>query len=99
MKYSTTVAGNGTFVLQFLADNCSWIYLDDTLVGVQKDDWNVSSTWKYPVTLNGTHTLISSSGMVAARWRHVDFFAAPADECFGRERRAQPREVRVEQIT
>lgn len=34
-KYSTTVSGSGAFVLNLLADNCSWIYLDGTLVGFQ----------------------------------------------------------------
>lgn len=53
-KYQTTVAGNGTFVVQLLADNCSWIYLDNTLVGVQNTDFSHHS---YNVTLNGTSTL------------------------------------------
>ncbi len=53
-KYSTPVSGNGDFVLDLLADNCSWIYLDGTLVGFQ----GVGSTPKtYPVSLDGTHTL------------------------------------------
>lgn len=34
-KYSTTVYGDGDFVLYLLADNCSWIYLDGQLVGFQ----------------------------------------------------------------
>ncbi len=33
--YSTEVSGSGEFVLNLLADNCSWIYLDGTLVGFQ----------------------------------------------------------------
>lgn len=53
-KYRTTVSGNGTFVIRLMADNCSWIYLDHTLVGVQGDDRFQNS---YGVTLNGTHTL------------------------------------------
>lgn len=50
------MSGNGSFVLSLLGDNCSWIYLDGTLVGVQGDPWSPSSL-SYGVTLNGTHTL------------------------------------------
>jgi hypothetical protein len=53
-KYTTEVQGNGTFVIRLLADNCSWIYLDNTLVGVQNTDLSKNS---YGLTLNGTHTL------------------------------------------
>lgn len=53
-KYSTTVQGNGSFVIRLLADNCSWIYLDGTLVGVQGTDLAANS---YGLTLNGQHTL------------------------------------------
>lgn len=58
-KYSTTVTGEGDFVVQFLADNCSWIYVDDQLIGVQDDNWSVNGTGRYPVTLTGAgpHTL------------------------------------------
>lgn len=55
-KYETSVTGNGSFVLSLLADNCSWIYLDGTLVGFQGDPWNANDL-SYGVTLNGTHTL------------------------------------------
>lgn len=55
-KYERQVTGNGSFQLQLLADNCSWIYLDNVLVGVQPANWNYSSL-KYGVTLNGTHKL------------------------------------------
>lgn len=53
-KYSTQVSGNGSFVIRLLADNCSWIYVDGTLVGVQGNDLSKNS---YGLTLNGTHTL------------------------------------------
>lgn len=53
-KYETQVSGNGTFVLRLLADNCSWVYLDNVLVGVQGTNLSANS---YGVTLNGTHTL------------------------------------------
>ncbi len=53
-KYSTQVSGNGSFVVHLLADNCSWVYLDNTLVGVQNTNLAANS---YGVTLNGTHTL------------------------------------------
>lgn len=53
-KYETTVQGNGAFVIRLLADNCSWIYLDGTLVGVQGTDLSKNS---YGLLMNGTHTL------------------------------------------
>lgn len=53
-RYSTQVSGNGSFVIRLLADNCSWIYVDGTLVGVQTDD---HSKLSYGLNLNGTHTL------------------------------------------
>lgn len=53
-KYETTVSGNGSFVVQLLADNCSWIYLDGGLIGVQGTDLSKNT---YPVDLNGSHTL------------------------------------------
>lgn len=53
-KYRTQVTGNGSFVIQLLADNCSWIYVDGTLVGVQGTNLAANS---YGLTLNGTHTL------------------------------------------
>lgn len=53
-KYESQVTGNGTFVLSLLADNCSWVYLDGTLVGYQNTS---PATLQYGVTLNGTHTL------------------------------------------
>ena len=53
-KYTTQVQGNGTFVIRLMADNCSWIYLDNTLVGVQGTDRFKNS---YGITLNGTHNL------------------------------------------
>jgi hypothetical protein len=53
-KYSTQVSGNGSFVIHLLADNCSWIYLDNTLVGVQTTNLDQN---QYGLTLDGTHTL------------------------------------------
>lgn len=53
-KYQTEVAGNGSFVIRLLADNCSWIYLDGTLVGVQGTNLAANS---YGLALNGSHTL------------------------------------------
>ncbi len=52
-KYSTTVTGSGDFVLQFLADNASWIYLDGNLVGNQDWDWGHTSTGRYTIQLSG----------------------------------------------
>lgn len=53
-KYSTQVSGNGSFVLNLLADNCSWVYLDGALVGFQDSTLQPRT---YPVSLSGTHTL------------------------------------------
>ena len=55
-KYETTVSGDGSFVIRLLADNCSWIYLDGTLVGVQPAAHTALNT-SYGLTMNGTHTL------------------------------------------
>ncbi len=52
-KYSTTVYGEGEFVLQFLADNASWIYVDGALIGYQDYSWQTSGTGRYLITLNG----------------------------------------------
>lgn len=53
-RYATEVSGDGAFVIRLLADNCSWIYLDGTLVGVQNTNLAANS---YGLTLSGTHTL------------------------------------------
>jgi fibro-slime domain-containing protein len=55
-RYQTTVQGNGAFVIKLMADNCSWVYLDGILVGVQTTDRSASKV-QYGLTLNGTHTL------------------------------------------
>jgi hypothetical protein len=52
-KYSTTVYGEGEFVLQFLADNVSWIYVDGALVGYQDYWWPTSGTGRYLISLTG----------------------------------------------
>ncbi|XWN37704.1 MAG: PKD domain-containing protein [Balneola sp.] len=63
-KYEIPVSGNGEFVVQLLADNCSWIYLGDQngqnpqLIGYQgTGDENDSAKGKYGVTLDGDHLL------------------------------------------
>ena len=53
-RYSTQVSGTGEFVLNLLADNCSWVYIDGTVVGFQDASTQPRT---YPVTLSGTHTL------------------------------------------
>ncbi len=53
-KYQTPVFGSGDYVVQLLADNCSWIYIDGALLGVQDTDLTKNT---YPVELDGTHTL------------------------------------------
>ncbi|RUO75333.1 thrombospondin type 3 repeat-containing protein [Idiomarina seosinensis] len=53
-RYSQEITGQGEFVLDLLADNCSWVYIDGNLVGFQAA---TSSADSYPVTLNGDHTL------------------------------------------
>ena len=55
-KYTTPVSGVGAYVLELLADNCSWVYINDQLVGVQPNDATASNT-KYSVTLAGDATL------------------------------------------
>ncbi|HUR57858.1 MAG TPA: HYR domain-containing protein [Opitutaceae bacterium] len=58
-KYSTTVTGQGSFVLQFLADNLSWIYVDGVLIGNQDDFWQTGSG-RYSINLTGAgpHELV-----------------------------------------
>jgi hypothetical protein len=51
-KYSIMVTGQGQFVLQFLADNLSWIYIDRVLVGYQGVDWQ-NGTGRYTISLTG----------------------------------------------
>jgi len=53
-RYSTQVTGTGAFVLNLLADNCSWVYIDGEIVGFQDA---TTQPRTYPVTLSGTHTL------------------------------------------
>jgi len=55
-RYATQVEGEGDFILDLLADNCSWIYLDGTLVGFQGTA-NTHPPLTFPVALNGEHTL------------------------------------------
>lgn len=53
-KYSREIAGNGDFVLNLLADNCSWIYIDGVPQGFQDSTLQPRT---FPVELSGTHTL------------------------------------------
>lgn len=55
-KYTTPISGVGPYVLQLLADNCSWVYIDNQLAGAQPEAYNATNT-KYAVSLNGNHTL------------------------------------------
>ncbi len=52
-KYSTTVYGSGSFVLQFFADNASWIYVNGELVGFQDYHWPTNGSGRYTIQLNG----------------------------------------------
>ncbi len=52
-KYSTTITGQGDFVLQFLADNASWVYIDGNLVGYQDWNWQTNGTGRYTIHLTG----------------------------------------------
>jgi fibro-slime domain-containing protein len=75
-KYETEVSGNGEFVIQLLADNCSWVYLADEngdnprLVGYQAA---TSSPGEYGVTLDGTHQLsfviFDGGGLAGGKFR------------------------------
>ena len=52
-KYERTIEGNGVFDLYSIADNCSWVYVDDVIVGFSND----SHLNKFQLSLNGTHKL------------------------------------------
>lgn len=52
-KYSTIIQGSGSFVLQFFADNASWIYVDGELVGYQDYNWPTNGTGRYTINLEG----------------------------------------------
>lgn len=55
-RYTLDVNGVGEFDLTLLADNCSWIYLDGTLVGFQSAYWTPDNL-TYPVQLSGSHSM------------------------------------------
>lgn len=75
-KYETQVAGDGDFVIQLLADNCSWVYLSDEngnnpqLIGYQGA---TSSPGEYGVSLDGNHTLtfviFDGGGLAGGKFR------------------------------
>lgn len=75
-KYETQVSGDGDFVIQLLADNCSWVYLADEngdnpqLIGYQPA---VSTPGEYGVTLTGDHTLtfviFDGGGLAGGKFR------------------------------
>lgn len=75
-KYEKDVVGNGDFVIQLLADNCSWVYLADEngnnpqLVGYQPA---VSTPGEYGVTLDGAHKLtfviFDGGGLAGGKFR------------------------------
>lgn len=71
-KYTMSVSGTGQHVVQLLADNCSWIYLDNSLAGVQGVT-HAAVGGKYPVTLNGTHVLsfiiFDGGGLAGGKFR------------------------------
>jgi hypothetical protein len=71
-KYTTPISGVGPYVLQLLADNCSWVYIDNQLAGVQPAAWNSTNT-KYSVTLAGEHTLsfiiFDGGGLAGGKFR------------------------------
>lgn len=54
-RYEVPVDGNGAFKVSLLADNCSWIYLDDEIIGYQDDAGldNPNTPISYGVTLDG----------------------------------------------
>lgn len=73
-KYETTVSGEGEFVVQLLADNCSWVYLDGELVGYQSPaDVSDPEGGRYGVTLNGESTLsfviFDGGGLAGGKFR------------------------------
>lgn len=73
-KYETTVSGEGDFVVQLLADNCSWVYLDGQLIGYQSPaDVSDPNGGQYGVTLNGEATLtfviFDGGGLAGGKFR------------------------------
>ncbi|WP_428236044.1 PKD domain-containing protein [Gracilimonas sp.] len=58
-RYEMPVEGNGTFKVSLIADNCSWIYLDDQLIGYQDDAGlgDPTTPISYGVDLDGPATL------------------------------------------
>ncbi len=57
-RYSTTITGNGEFLLRLIADNCSWVFVDGILRGRQQIfEEAIPSKTTFPVTLAGNHTL------------------------------------------
>ncbi len=52
-RYSMQVSGTGQYVINLLADNCSWVYLDNNLVGIQGANWGPGISGIYPVNMNG----------------------------------------------
>ncbi|MBO6587365.1 MAG: hypothetical protein JJ953_14735 [Gracilimonas sp.] len=74
-KYETNVSGNGDFVVQLIADNCSWVYLSEPdgsnpeLVGYQA----TSSPGQFSLDLDGDHKLtfviFDGGGLAGGKFR------------------------------
>ncbi|WP_421773440.1 PKD domain-containing protein [Gracilimonas sp.] len=74
-KYETNVSGNGDFVVQLIADNCSWVYLSEPdgsnpeLVGYQA----TSSPGQFSLGLDGDHKLtfviFDGGGLAGGKFR------------------------------
>ncbi len=59
--YTKTISGDaGDYVVQFLADNCSWIYLDGVQIGYQDANFTSSgNNGKFPLSLDGSDQELS----------------------------------------
>lgn len=57
-RYEMPVEGDGSFELKLIADNCSWIFIDNALVGFQPVGGEQAGHQRtYGITLSGEHTL------------------------------------------
>lgn len=73
-RYDMDIKGDAgeTFLLQLVADNCSWVYLDGDLVGFQGATAPI--TYEYGVTTNGQDQVLSfviwdGNGLAGGKFR------------------------------
>ncbi len=68
-KYTTTISGEGDYFVRFMADNYSWVFLDDVQIGYQGG----SIPGDIPVSLNGDHEftfiILDTGGRAGGKFR------------------------------